>query len=436
LILKLSDHIKENFPNIQGKKILIACSGGLDSMSLWHAFKELNFDIGIAHCNFSLRGNESDEDQKLVAEKSQKDNTPFFTETFKTKEYAKEHKLSTQVAARQLRYLWFEEIATNNNYDLIATAHHGDDDLETFFINLSRGTGLRGLTGIPSVNKNIIRPLLPFSRKEILQYAQRQGIYWREDSSNIKEEYLRNKIRLQLTPVFKGLNKNPLQTFQKTQQNLKDTQALIEDYLAIVYQLIITKNQDGYAIDIAKLKELPNTSVLLFELLSPFGFSDFKAINELTEAQSGKQLFSETHRLLKDRDCLFLSEKKEKPTNSEFFIKKNQDVVSSPIKLSFTPSTKVGYMDATAIFVDANKLEYPLTIRKWREGDVFKPFGMVGKKKVSKFFKDEKLSLAEKERVWILESDNKIVWIIGLRADNRFKVTETTQHILKIKRTA
>ncbi|MGK0377285.1 MAG: tRNA(Ile)-lysidine synthase, partial [Patiriisocius sp.] len=151
---------------------------------------------------------------------------------------------------------------------------------------------------------------------------------------------------------------------------------------------------------------------------------------------SGKQLFSETHRLLKDRDCLFLSEKKEKPTNSEFFIKKNQDVVSSPIKLSFTPSTKVGYMDATAIFVDANKLEYPLTIRKWREGDVFKPFGMVGKKKVSKFFKDEKLSLAEKERVWILESDNKIVWIIGLRADNRFKVTETTQHILKIKRTA
>lgn len=425
-------HISTNFPFLENAKLLVACSGGLDSVVLTHLLHELKYDIAIAHCNFSLRGKESDEDALFTESLAETLNIPFHSETFDTKSFAKDHKLSTQMAARDLRYQWFEEVAQHFGYAYVLTAHHADDDMETFFINLSRGTGLKGLTGIPQQNEKIVRPLLTFSRAVILHYAKREGFYWREDSSNAKTDYLRNKLRLEVLPQFKEVSKKTLQNFQHTQQYLQDSQALIEDYMALVYNLVVTETTDGYSLNIAKILELPNTKALLYELLHPFGFTAWEDVYSLLEAQSGKELFSPSHRLLRNRNELLLTEVLENPDKKEFFIKKNQLQIRIPIKLSLIPTKKIGHIDTTTVYVDADKLNYPLRLRKWQDGDVFQPFGMKGKKKLSKFFKDEKLSLVAKEKIWLLCSNSKIVWVIGYRLDDRFKITPNTKQLLKI----
>lgn len=425
-------HINTNFPNLKDKKLLIACSGGLDSVSLSYLMKELGYKIALAHCNFSLRGKESDTDEAFVETLAIKWNISFFSETFSTKEYAKNNKLSTQMAARELRYQWFDEILKDFKYDYVITAHHADDDLETFLINLSRGTGLKGLTGIPTKNKTVLRPFLPFSRQEIFQFAKKEGLFWIEDSSNLSKDYLRNKIRLEVVPAYKESQSKLLQNFQKTQYFLKQSQVLVEDYIALVSRLIVTPTDNGIAFSIAKLQDLPSTEALLFQLLEPYGFSAWADIEKLLAAQSGKQIFSKTHRLLKDRTVLLLTTIPHETEVAEKYISENETQIAHPISLSFIPSDKIGYIEATSIYVDKDKLSFPLYIRKWKEGDIFQPFGMKGKKKLSKFFKDEKLSLADKEKIWVLLSQNNIVWVVGLRADDRYKVTEQTRQILKI----
>ena len=435
MINQLKKHIAQNLPFLEGKKILIACSGGLDSVVLTHLFTNLNFNIAVAHCNFSLRGKESDEDESFVLDLAEKLSIPVFTQTFDTKKYAKENKISTQMAARDLRYLWFDEILKDFKYDYLLTAHHADDDLETFLINLSRGTGLRGLTGIPESNHKVIRPLLPFGRDEILKFAKENNIYWREDSSNSEAGYLRNKLRLEVLPGFKKAADRLLGSFQNTQKHLRDSQNLIEDYMALVYNLAISEFSEGYKLDIQKLKELPHTEALLFELLAPFGFTDLPAITELLTAQSGKQVFSKTHRLLKDREVLILTEIAQKQGSMEIFISDNEKKITYPVALEFKSTNKIGNTTDSVLYVDKDKIEYPLHLRKWQEGDLFQPFGMQGKKKLSKFFKDEKLSLVAKENIWVLCSAGQIIWIVGYRADERFKVTAKTKQILKISRT-
>lgn len=425
-------HINTNFPNLKEKKLLIACSGGLDSVSLSYLMKELGYKIALAHCNFSLRGKESDTDEAFVETLAIKWNIPFFSETFSTKEYAKNNKLSTQMAARELRYQWFDEILKDFKYDYVITAHHADDDLETFLINLSRGTGLKGLTGIPTKNKTVLRPFLPFSRHEIFQFAKKENLFWREDSSNLSKDYLRNKIRFEVVPAYKESQSKLLQNFQKTQYFLKQSEALIENYIALVSRLIVTPTHNGIAFSITKLQDLPNKEALLFHLLEPYGFSAWADIKKLIAAQSGKQIFSKTHRLLKDRTVLLLTTIPHETEVAEKYISENETQIAHPISLSFIPSDKIGYIEATSIYVDKDKLFFPLSIRKWKEGDIFQPFGMKGKKKLSKFFKDEKLSLADKEKIWVLLSQNNIVWVVGLRADDRYKVTEQTRQILKI----
>jgi len=434
LLQALEKHINQNFSFIKGKKLLIACSGGLDSIVLTHLFKNLNQNIALAHCNFSLRGLESDADEAFVVELADKLSIPIFTETFDTKLYAKKHKLSTQMAARDLRYNWFEEIIKDFNFDYLLTAHHADDDLETFFINLSRGTGLRGLTGIPYINNKVIRPILIFDRSEIFKYAKEHCLYWREDSSNAKSDYLRNKLRIEVIPKYKEASEGLIQSFQKTQKHLTDAQSLIEDYMVLVFNLTVSKFADGYQIDIQKLQELPNTEALLFELLSPFDFTDYLAISELITAQSGKQIFSKTHRLLKDRNTLLLTENISKNEIDKIFISENKKKIKLPIFLEFKSIEKIGDITDSAIYVDKDKLTYPLHLRKWETGDAFQPFGMKGKKKLSKFFKDEKLSLIDKEKIWLLCSEKEIVWIVGIRQDDKFKVTSQTKNILKITR--
>ncbi len=430
MLTQFIKNIETHFSFLKGKKLLIACSGGLDSVVLTHLMKNLNFEIALAHCNFSLRGKESDGDEMFVIGLANTLEIPVFVETFNTKKFAKEHKISTQMAARDLRYNWFAEILKDFKYDYLLTAHHLDDDLETFFINLSRGAGLNGFTGIPKENNKIIRPLLNFSREEILKYAEQNNLKWREDSSNEKTDYLRNKLRLEVLPKFKETSKSLLKKFQKTQQNLQASQNLLEDYMALVYKLVVSEGMDSYKINIKKIKELPHTEALLYELLNGFGFSEWEDVSNLLEAQTGKQVFSKTHRLLKNRDELVLTEIYFEKDDKEILI--FEEGITAPITLKMEPSKYIGETEKNLIYVASEKLNFPLKLRKWRDGDTFQPFGMKGKKKLSKFFKDEKISLNEKEKIWLLLSGEKIVWVIGHRMDERFKVTENTRKIFKI----
>ncbi len=431
----LQDHIAKNFSFLHGKKLLIACSGGLDSVVLARAMHLLTFEIGLAHCNFSLRAAESDEDEAFVIDLAERLSVPVYTETFDTKAYATASKLSTQMAARELRYRWFGELLKDFQYDYILTAHHADDDLETFFINLTRGTGLRGLTGIPAQNDSIVRPLLPFTRKEIIDFAKQQKWYWREDSSNLKTEYQRNKLRLEVLPKYKDLAPQVLQNFKKTREHLQSSRDLIEDYMALIYNLAISEIEGGYKIDIIKLEELPHTEALLYELLAPFGFTSWEDISDLITAQSGKQIFSVSHRLLKDRDVFLLTEIPSEERNIDFFISENEKKINYPQSLQFKSTKKIGNTTPSTIYVDKDKISYPLQLRKWRKGDIFQPIGMQGKKKLSKFFKDEKLSLVAKENIWLLCSEDRIIWVVGMRMDDRFKATDKTEHILEITTT-
>ena len=410
--------------------MLIACSGGVDSVVLAHLMKELNFEMALAHCNFSLRDKESDGDEMFVIGLAKNMQIPVFAETFDTKAFAKNNGVSTQMAARTLRYDWFDGILKNFKYDYLLTAHHLDDDLETFFINLSRGTGISGLTGIPPKNGNVIRLLLTFSRVEILAYAEKNKLKWREDSSNQKTDYLRNKLRLEVLPLFKETNDSLLNNFKKTKKNLQSSKDLIEDYMALIYNLAVSEDVDFYRIDIQKLKELPNTEALLYELLNGFGFTEWDDVSALLNAQTGKQLFSKTHKLLKNRNELLLSKIDFDRKEEEFLV--SEKGIVSPIKLKIEPIEYIGETEKNLGYVDSEKLKFPLKIRKWREGDSFQPFGLKGKKKLSKFFKDEKIPLIQKNKIWLLLSDEKIVWVIGHRMDDQFRVTGNTKNILKI----
>lgn len=434
MLKKLENHLSHNFHFLNGKKLLLATSGGLDSMVMAHLFRKLNYKIAIAHCNFQLRGIESFEDQNFVQEYANANTIPLFVTQFDTKAFAEDYKLSTQVAARELRYNWFYELLETENYDYILTAHHADDNLETFLINLSRGTGLEGLTGIPEKNENVIRPLLLFSRQEIENYAKENNLKWREDSSNASDKYLRNKIRHDLVPMLKELNPNFITSFQKTQTYLQEAQDMVEDASIMVYQQVAKQEEDDIHFDLNQLKKLPNYKSYLYQWLNEFGFSAWEDIYALVESQSGKQVFSLEFRLIKDRDSLILSPINFVDKEEEYLIDENQQEVKIPLNLSFSKVADISLVSNTTIFVAADKLQFPLVLRHWNDGDVFQPFGMEGKsKKVSKLFKDEKLSLIEKENTWILCSNNEIVWVIGIRQDERFRIENNTKNILKIQ---
>ncbi|MEN2416418.1 tRNA lysidine(34) synthetase TilS [Flavobacterium mesophilum] len=428
------NHIISRFSFLAEKKLFLAVSGGLDSMVLLHLLRQLPYEIAVLHCNFQLRGLESFGDQEFIQNYCAQNNIPFFTTQFDTQAFAEDYKLSTQVAARELRYNWFYELLEEQNFDYILTAHHADDNLETFIINLTRGTGLDGLTGIPEQNDKIIRPLLPFSREEILKYAEENKIEWREDSSNASNKYLRNKIRHDLVPILKEINPNFLNAFQKTQSYLQESQEMAEDASIMIYQQVAKEEGEDIHFDLNQLKKLPNYKSYLYQWLNEFGFSAWNDIYDLVNGQSGKQVLSEEFRLLKNRETLILSPVSYEPKDEEFEIHENETEVNFPLKMRLCNVGHITIESNKSIFVDAEKIQFPLILRKWTEGDVFHPFGMQGKsKKVSKLFKDEKLSLIEKEKTWILCSDNQIVWVVGLRQDERFKIENTTNNILKIE---
>ncbi|PVX44435.1 tRNA(Ile)-lysidine synthase [Flavobacterium sp. 103] len=430
----LQNHIDKKIPYLKQKKLLLAVSGGLDSMVLLHLFQELNCDIAIAHCNFQLRGVESFGDQKFVQDYAEANEIPIFVTQFDTEAFAKDYKLSTQVAARELRYNWFYELLETEKFDYILTAHHADDNLETFLINLTRGTGLEGLTGIPVQNDRVIRPLLFLSRQEIENYAKVNNIQWREDSSNSSDKYVRNKIRHHLIPVLKELNPHFMTSFLKTEGYLQESLAMVEDAAIMIYQQVASEVENQIHFDLNKLLQLPNYQSYLYQWLKEYGFTAWEDIYDLVDSQSGKQVFAVDFRLLKDRDSLILSPIEDVADEIEFLVNENETEVKIPLNMTFCKVADISVASNKTIFVDADQLVFPLVIRKWKTGDVFLPFGMDGKsKKVSKLFKDEKLSLIEKENTWLLCSENRVVWVIGIRADHRFRTSNATKNILKIE---
>jgi tRNA(Ile)-lysidine synthase len=432
MLRKFQNHVQDRFPFLQAKKLLIAVSGGIDSMVLCDLLLRSSQDFAIAHCNFNLRGVESDGDEQFVKSYAAQKEIPFFSMRFDTEAFANDQKLSVQVAARELRYAWFAELLNVHKFDFVLTAHHADDNFETFLINISRGTGLAGLVGIPAENGKIIRPLLNFSRKEIESYAIENDVKWCEDSSNSSNKYLRNQLRHGVVPILKNINPNFIESFAETLSHLQQSQSLVEDAAKLVYKQVAVELENKVLFKISELKRLPNYRAYLYQWLNDFGFTAWEDIYDLVDAQSGKQVFAADFVLLKDREVLELL-RKEIPDNQVYTIDKDTKEVNFPLNLSFCRVTDVSQANAHCIFVAEEKLAWPLTVRKWRDGDWFYPIGMTGKKKVSKFFKDEKFSLADKADAWLLCSGDAVVWIIGKRMDDRFKITDTTKHILQIK---
>ncbi len=381
-----------------------------------------------------LRPGDCDLDEDFVINLADALDKEVFIQSFNTNAYSETHKISTQMAARDLRYTWFNDLVNLLKFDYVLTAHHLDDALETVLINLSRGTGLEGLTGIPEVNKTIVRPLLSFSRAELEEYAQTNHIKWREDSSNASTKYLRNKLRHNIIPQLKAINPQFLSNFESTLSHLKASQSIINESVdAVLKEAVISSDAKTTAFNISILQKLKSVEAFLYEIFKAFGFNSGAAIQELMTAQSGKQLFSDTHTLLKNREELILS-LKTKPIYN--------DTISIPLgikhikinsgTLTFTSVDSILDHHANTVFVDKDKLEFPLTVRHWETGDYFYPLGMQGKKKLSKFFKDEKLSVLEKEKAELLCTHDAIIWVVNRRLDNRFKVTENTTQILKI----
>ncbi|MBT8188381.1 MAG: tRNA lysidine(34) synthetase TilS [Croceitalea sp.] len=429
---KFQAHINKNFPFLLKANLLVACSGGLDSVVLAHLCQKLKVNFALAHCNYRLRATESDEDQVFVKNLAEKYKCSFHEISFDTKAEVKKSGGSTQMVARELRYTWFEQLAKDHQYEYVLTAHHADDNLETFIINLSRGTGIDGLKGIPEVNEHILRPLLPFTRQELLKFAGKEKLNWREDSSNQETKYLRNNIRHHIVPELKKLHSSFDQNFQMTLGHLKESSLLLDAYARILKAKLFKKEGAVIKIKVAQLWELEPLRGHLHLLFNDYGFTAWDDIENLLTSISGKAVQSKTHLLLKDRDQLLLTEIIEEK-KERFYIAQGQDMLLKPLKLQLTKVDALDEVSEQLIYVDNEKLNYPLLVRKWEKGDYFYPFGMKGSKKLSKYFKDEKLDMIAKKEQWLLCSDNQIVWVIGRRADNRFRVTTATKKIVRIK---
>ena len=436
MISKLNEHILKDFPFLAKSKLLIAISGGIDSVVLVHSLHTLGYQIALAHVNFQLRGAESDKDVNFINALAQELQIPVFIHKMDTNAYAVTNKVSIQMAAREIRYTWFERILEEKKYDYVLTAHHLDDSIETFFINLNRSAGLDGLTGIPQQNSKIIRPLLPFLRDQIVAYAKQNKLSWREDASNASTKYLRNKIRHDLIPILMDINPEFKKAFLASQKHLKKSQSLVHDYISIVKPTVWKESDDLIYISLKEILSLPNPDPVLYELLKEYGFTQWDDVYDLVQAQSGKQVFSPTHFLLKDREYLILGviniEKREK-TREKRQIGDKFEIQNSEFRIETVAVEEFDSRLNNTEYIDKSKINFPLFVRKWQEGDYFYPLGMEGRKKISDFLIDQKIAQIEKEKIWLLcDSNDNIIWVIGKRLDNRFKITKNTTEVLKI----
>ena len=408
-------------------KILLAISGGIDSVCLADLLIRSGYNVEFAHCNFKLREEESDQDEIFVSDLANKNKIPFHHISFDTNHYALSNKLSIQMAARELRYEWFEKVRREISADYIAIAHNQNDNIETFFINLINGTGLKGLRAIQNKNNFIVRPLMFASRNQIGEYVKSKSLNFREDSSNKSKKYQRNKVRHDLMPLLKQINPSIENTIADEIEIIKNTYSIFKEQVDRVVKEISCQTDDGIKISKNKLIKLEPIDTYLYEIFNVFGFTDLKSIKNSILSNPGKQFISKSHRLLIDREFVFI-EKIEDDFFNDILINKNTLILNSPINISFKISSndQMDKIKDTAYF-DYEKLVFPLVIRKWKSGDKFIPSGMKGFKKLSDFFIDSKINRLLKEKTLLLCSNDDIIWVIGHRIDERYKATSKTK---------
>lgn len=421
-------------------RILAAVSGGMDSVAMLHLLKSAGVDTGVAHVNFCLRGEESDTDEVFVQRLAAKYGFRFYCKRFDTARVAENENISIQMAARKLRYSWFEEIRIQYGYDRIATAHNMDDQIETFFINLLRGTGISGIKGIPPESGYIIRPMLAFYRNEIEEYIKEHRLEYREDSSNSEIDYLRNRIRHQLIPMIEEMQPGFRKVMAGNLEHFSQAEELLREFIKDFTSQLLLPEPDGLNISIDRLSESRFPLLLLHEILKDYGFGSPQILQiwHSLQAQSGKQFFSATHRLIRDRNTLIVQSLSAIEHQCiEFEINEGTAEILNPIHLQIHQNLRGFDFHPTAdphkAFLDADTIRFPLKIRKWKKGDRFKPLGMQGQMKLSDFFTANKFSIAEKENTWLLtDARNQIVWIIGHRISEVNRIKPSTTRILAL----
>lgn len=440
LFEKFKDFLKEHRLLEANDRVLLAVSGGVDSMVMVRLFSHLGLPFAIAHCNFSLRGKDSELDMELVKNTAHNLKVPFYSITFNTPEYSRQKGISIQEAARELRYNWLADTAKAHQYSLIATAHHLDDSIETMLINLLRGTGIRGLAGIPLINGNIIRPLLFATREEIESFADQQQVTFRTDVSNLQDKYLRNRLRHHIIPVLKELDPGFHHTMQSFLIRMKASSEVLEKEVNQQKALCISNEKSGISIRIDQLLASPSPRLLLYEFLKDYNFSGpvCEDLFESLNTQAGKQFFSKTHKAIKDRDQIFIVPLSQESPDQEYQVDAKTSRLEVPGAIFtfevFDVTEKMKWpKDENAALLDLNQLQFPLVLRKAKPGDRFVPLGMKGKKKISDLLTDEKIPRHLKPAVWVLLSGGVIAWVAGLRLSDPFKITPATQKALLIK---
>jgi tRNA(Ile)-lysidine synthase len=425
-----------------GSTVIVGLSGGADSTALLRVLLALEYRCIAVHCNFHLRGAESNRDQQFVTELCQSLGVELIVCSYDTAAYAKQKNISIEMAARELRYTDFERIMQEREANAVCIAHHREDSNETLLLNLIRGTGIKGLTGIKPCNGHIIRPLLCVTRQEVEEWLEKMGQPYVTDSTNLETDYTRNKIRLQLMPLMRSINPSADASLAETARHLQQAYAFYSQAIGQAKEQVVTGTEQEFSIDINKLRQVPSVQGLLFEILSPLGFNDtqISSISESLDSQPGIRFCSDTHQLFKDRDCFMVSPLN-KPDTAQFSIDiRNHTTVTLPdgriISITHAPAgTPISADPCTATLDAAFVTDSQITVRRWKEGDWFIPFGMKGRKLVSDYLTDIKVSQAERRGQLVVTHKDDIIWVVGRRSDNRYRVTSRTlnQIIFKLE---
>lgn len=436
--MQIIDAIQKQKHFNKGSQLLVAVSGGVDSVVLLHALHACQMNCVVAHCNFQLRGEESEHDEGFVKQLGTQFGFAVCVKRFDTSAYAEANKCSIQVAARELRYGWFAELLQEKGFDFLLTAHHQDDNVETVLMNFFKGTGIAGLRGMEAKNEKVIRPLLQVSKQAILLYANAHQLKWVEDSSNASDKYTRNFFRQQIIPSVEKVYPNALQNAANTIAHASDVEILYQLQMNLLRKKLLQQNGNELGIAILKLKQQPAVKTVLYELLKPFGFTgaQLNDVLHLMDAETGKAVYSSTHCIFKNRKWLTIAALQPKEAKQILIEEGDVSIQYAAKELQFKKlpiaDWKLNIANNVAQ-VDAEKIQWPLILRKYKTGDYLYPFGMKGKKKkLSRMLIDLKVSKSDKENVWVLESDKKIVWAIGYRMDERFCVTAKTKEVLMI----
>jgi tRNA(Ile)-lysidine synthase len=438
VLQKFQQYLADNRLFDRSHRLLAAVSGGIDSMTMLHLLHVGGYSLAVAHCNFSLRGAESDGDEQLVRNACLHYGLQLFVRQFDTLNYARQKKISVEMAARELRYAWFDELAVQHDFHRVVVAHNANDNAETFLLNLARGTGLRGLTGMSAEQGRVVRPLLFASRGDVEQYAASQQIRYREDSSNGDTRYLRNRIRHRIVPELQQLNPSFLHTMQCNMQHIAQAQHILGAMTYGLRRKACTQQGDTLHISIDALPK-HNRSFWLFELLHDYGFSSavVGSLAEALEGVSGKRFYSPTHLLIKDRGQLLVMPQSEAESGFEVVVEEQVgELTAGNRRFTFELLDAHNlnlHQGSSVALLDLDRLQFPLKLRSWREGDAFVPLGMSGEKKLSDYFIDAKLSLADKPHQAVLcSADGRIAWLVGHRIDERFKLDDGTKKVMKI----